>query len=289
MDKHETIVVAALKLFSEKGYFSTSVQEIVSYCGISKGSFYNYFASKEDLLIEVFRYNHQQMLWRAKNVNLDQSLSAKEQLIKKISLELEGLYNNREFFLLLYKVVPIHENKKLLPLMKKTKAAMISWHKEWLTEVYGDVIRPQIWDHVLFLQGAMKEYITLIKENNETENPETFAKEIVAKLDVLVEHGSHLNPILTNDLMKEYEEMGKYPEKKTKEEERDETLAAIKSEIETCVTNEKQKEELLASLDFLEEELQQQAPRVFLMKAVISYLKETPSLRDIEAIEQFIE
>ncbi|RSL33719.1 TetR/AcrR family transcriptional regulator [Salibacterium salarium] len=289
MDKHETIVVAALKLFSEKGYFSTSVQEIVSYCGMSKGSFYNYFASKEDLLIEVFRYNHQQMLWRAKNVNLDQSLSAKEQLIKKISLELEGLYNNREFFLLLYKVVPIHENKKLLPLMKKTKAAMISWHKEWLTEVYGDMIKPQIWDHVLFLQGAMKEYITLIKENNETENPETFAKEIIAKLDVLVEHGSHLNPILTNDLMKEYEEMGKYPEKKTKEEERDEALAAIKGEIETCVTDEKQKQELLASIDFLEEELQQQSPRIFLMKAVISYLKETPSLHDIEAIEPFIE
>ncbi|RSL33370.1 TetR/AcrR family transcriptional regulator [Salibacterium salarium] len=289
MDKHENIIVTALRLFSEKGYFSTSVQEIVSYCGISKGSFYNYFASKEDLLIEVFRYNHQQMLWRAKNVNLDQSLSPKEQLIKKIKLELEGLYNNREFFLLLHKVVPIHENKKLLPLMKKTKAAMISWHKEWLMEVYGEKIIPQIWDHVLFLQGAMKEYITLIKENNETGEPELFAKEIIAKLDVLVEHGSHLNPVLTNKLMQEYEEMVQNPEKKTKEEERDETLTALKSKIDMHVTQDQEKQELMESVQCLEEEFKQQVPRSFLMKAMISFLKENPLLKnDVYSLEQFI-
>ncbi|WP_026700854.1 TetR/AcrR family transcriptional regulator [Salibacterium aidingense] len=280
MDKHESIIVTALKMFSEKGYFSTSVQEIVSSCRISKGSFYNYFASKEDLLIEVFRYNHQQILKRAKNVHFDQSLSLKGQLTKIISLELEGIADNREFFLLLQKVVPVQENKKLLPLMKKTKAAMIRLHKDWLLEVYGDKIRPHIWDHVLFLQGAMKEYITLIKENNTTAEPDVFAQGIISKIDILVEHGSQLNPILTDDLMREYEQIAEHPGNKTKEEEREEQLTAAKARIEYLFSEtEDKKQDYLDAVELLAEEWKKQEPRFFLIHALLAFLREHPELK----------
>jgi len=39
-----------------KGYNATGVKDIVDAAGIPKGSFYNYFASKEDFVIQVLHY-----------------------------------------------------------------------------------------------------------------------------------------------------------------------------------------------------------------------------------------
>lgn len=47
------IVVAGLKLFIEKGLLATSVSEIASSAGISKGLMYHYYKSKEDLYYEL--------------------------------------------------------------------------------------------------------------------------------------------------------------------------------------------------------------------------------------------
>ncbi len=44
------IVAAALELFREKGYHSTTLMDIITAAKCSKGGFYHHFASKEDLL-----------------------------------------------------------------------------------------------------------------------------------------------------------------------------------------------------------------------------------------------
>ncbi|MBX6376972.1 MAG: TetR family transcriptional regulator [Clostridia bacterium] len=46
----EAIFEAALHLFEEKGFDATSVQEIVDAAGVTKGAFYHYFQSKDDLV-----------------------------------------------------------------------------------------------------------------------------------------------------------------------------------------------------------------------------------------------
>jgi len=49
------ILNAAWKLFEEKGYDNTTVDEIIEATDTSKGTFYHYFKSKEDLL-SLFSY-----------------------------------------------------------------------------------------------------------------------------------------------------------------------------------------------------------------------------------------
>ena len=44
------IIEVAWKLFYEKGYDNTTVDEIIKECGISKGGFYHHFPAKDDLL-----------------------------------------------------------------------------------------------------------------------------------------------------------------------------------------------------------------------------------------------
>lgn len=48
------ILEAALRLFTEKGYEHTSIQDIIDHLGgLSKGAIYHHFKSKEDILIAV--------------------------------------------------------------------------------------------------------------------------------------------------------------------------------------------------------------------------------------------
>ncbi len=53
MNLKETIIHESLRLFSLKGFLSTSINDILEAANTSKGGFYNHFASKEDLFFEV--------------------------------------------------------------------------------------------------------------------------------------------------------------------------------------------------------------------------------------------
>jgi AcrR family transcriptional regulator len=61
MDDQETpstadrLVFAAMQLFAEKGYGSTSVADILRQAGANSGSLYHAFPTKQDLLLEVLR------------------------------------------------------------------------------------------------------------------------------------------------------------------------------------------------------------------------------------------
>jgi AcrR family transcriptional regulator len=53
------IFEAALVLFQERGYEATTMRAIAERAGVSLGSSYHYFASKEHLVLEFYRYTHQ--------------------------------------------------------------------------------------------------------------------------------------------------------------------------------------------------------------------------------------
>ncbi len=62
MTLREKIVYTAMKLFSVKGYESTSLTDILDAAGTSKGGFYNHFKSKDELFYEVLK--EARKIWR---------------------------------------------------------------------------------------------------------------------------------------------------------------------------------------------------------------------------------
>lgn len=54
IDKRAVILEAALMTFVKRGYPETKVAEIASGAGVAEGTLYNYFSSKEDLLLALF-------------------------------------------------------------------------------------------------------------------------------------------------------------------------------------------------------------------------------------------
>ena len=55
-DKRERIVEASAEVFAERGFASTRVADIAEHAGIGKGTVYEYFSSKEELLFAVFEW-----------------------------------------------------------------------------------------------------------------------------------------------------------------------------------------------------------------------------------------
>jgi TetR/AcrR family transcriptional repressor of nem operon len=54
-DTKDRLVFMALQLFSEKGYESTSIADILKAARANSGSLYHFFPTKQDLLLEVLR------------------------------------------------------------------------------------------------------------------------------------------------------------------------------------------------------------------------------------------
>lgn len=52
--KRERILQAAIRIFSQKGFFNSRVSEIARAAGVADGTIYLYFKNKDDLLISLF-------------------------------------------------------------------------------------------------------------------------------------------------------------------------------------------------------------------------------------------
>lgn len=58
-DKRKRILLAAEKIFAEKGYKNTTIQDIASMAGVGDGTIYDYFKNKEDLLFKTLKEGFQ--------------------------------------------------------------------------------------------------------------------------------------------------------------------------------------------------------------------------------------
>ena len=77
--RQQEILEAAARVFHEKGYESTSIQDIADSVGILKGSLYYYITSKEDLLFEIIQGVHEEAL-----KNLDRTAAVEGDALQKI-------------------------------------------------------------------------------------------------------------------------------------------------------------------------------------------------------------
>jgi len=79
-DKKRELLLIAEKLFIEKGFQQTSVDDILLASGISKGGFYHYFKSKDELLSESINSLLDEVAVMLQKIADDDKLGAKDKL-----------------------------------------------------------------------------------------------------------------------------------------------------------------------------------------------------------------
>jgi AcrR family transcriptional regulator len=94
-EKRVALLNSALECFSKKGYYATSVDDVVTYSKLSKGSFYNYFKSKEEIFISLMQYQTEKSL-QALKLKLKEIPSPTEKIKFIINLDIPLNLNKKK-------------------------------------------------------------------------------------------------------------------------------------------------------------------------------------------------
>ena len=70
-DREQRILAAARHLFDRKGYAGTAMEDIARRASLAVGTLYNYFPSKDDLLLAIFRRDSELVLALAERILAD--------------------------------------------------------------------------------------------------------------------------------------------------------------------------------------------------------------------------
>lgn len=90
--KRDEIINSIINMTIKKGYFCTSITKIVEEAGISKGSFYTYFKSKDFVFIEILQKRLEEIIFEHKIITKASSsfdMALKYFLTTKINLKSE--------------------------------------------------------------------------------------------------------------------------------------------------------------------------------------------------------
>ncbi|KYG91576.1 MULTISPECIES: TetR/AcrR family transcriptional regulator [Metasolibacillus] len=145
------IIDASLQLFVEKGFHQTSIQDIIEHANISKGTFYNYFASKNECflaILEQLRYTAQLRRYELLATRDEQDIDVLiEQIIVPLKLHEE---NN---LMTLFEGIFQSSNPELKKGMQQHRFHEIKWLTERFANVFGEETRPYAFECAIVFFG----------------------------------------------------------------------------------------------------------------------------------------
>ncbi|WP_025677430.1 TetR/AcrR family transcriptional regulator [Paenibacillus polymyxa] len=266
----EKIVQSAIRLFMEKGYRATSIQDIADDCSIAKGSLYKFFESKEELFVSILKQRQQYMMDEVERIR-EMALPRRETYIAEIMglfqfFGRHGYYISRD-----YNEFPSASNDNISTLIHQIQIQMFSYYQNLLMRQYGSAILDWKWDVTAMFSGMIREYTFHLLFAYKPITVEKLAGFIAERMDDLVQGLSKCSPqpLLTYEFMKEYEEVDLESLVPTSSARISVLFQAILSIIPDLYIPNARKKELQQVTVLLEEELENKAPRAFLIQALL--------------------
>lgn len=114
IDPKQEILRTAARLFQQRGYDATSMNDVAAALKLSKGGLYHHFQSKDEMLFEIM--NHAMELTQERVLNpLRAIVDPEERLRTLIRLHIEVVLSPRDREI----TVMLHENHPLSPSLRK--------------------------------------------------------------------------------------------------------------------------------------------------------------------------
>ncbi len=131
-NRRKQIMDVALELFADKGYNHTSISQIAAEAKISKGLMYNYFRSKDDLLLDIFDDGMKSM-FNLFDTDKDGIIS-REEFIYFINESFDVMNRDRKFWKLYFSLITqptvwVKLEKKYSEIITPLIQMMINYYK----------------------------------------------------------------------------------------------------------------------------------------------------------------
>ncbi|MGA9542521.1 MAG: TetR/AcrR family transcriptional regulator [Candidatus Sulfotelmatobacter sp.] len=114
VDSRQEILRTAARLFQQRGYDATSMNDVAAALKLSKGGLYHHFQSKDEILYEIM--NHAMEITRERVLNPVRGIADPEERLRAlIRLHIEVVLSPRDREI----TVMLHENHPLPPALRK--------------------------------------------------------------------------------------------------------------------------------------------------------------------------
>lgn len=260
-NRKRQVILASLKLFAKKGFHSTSIQDILDEAHISKGTFYNYFSSKKDCLVEILEIGRSDATLRKAELLIGKNLSDKSVLAAQISTIMQV---NRERDLLpIFESILHSGDQELKKIVKEYHLKEMEWLSRRLVDVYGERIVPYRYDATILLFGMIHQMLHIGSMTaGEAIDPVVTSKYALRQLDLIVpslieNNDYYLGPDLQNYI---------FENTKYEVPTRDEILDQLKG-FRSCLESDIP-ESCIEYTDCLIEEFSMEKPRYYIIGTI---------------------
>lgn len=138
--RQKQVLQAALTLFSEQGFQETSIQDIIKKAHISKGTFYNYFSSKNECLIAILEQSRYETSLRRHEILVGKDVTNFDLLAEQLTISLQ--INREQNLFTIFESVFNSQDNELKQLLGHHRLHELQWLSERLIDLYGEEARP---------------------------------------------------------------------------------------------------------------------------------------------------
>jgi TetR/AcrR family transcriptional regulator, cholesterol catabolism regulator len=136
VDSRQEILRTAARLFQQRGYDATSMNDVAAALKLSKGGLYHHFQSKDEILFEIM--NHAMQITQERVINPVRAIpDPQEKLRELIRLHIEVVLSPRDREI----TVMLHENHPLPPALRKRINARKKEYVHFLEGLIAEVQR----------------------------------------------------------------------------------------------------------------------------------------------------
>lgn|SRR5699024_1036968 len=254
------VMQVAQELFLQKGFSQTSIQDIIIHANISKGTFYNYFDSKNDCLIAILKYAQKEALERRKQLLLGERADDRVIFAKQIAIRMQ--VNREQSLLPLFGFVFHSKDKELREFTKKYHLYEIAWLSERFVDIFGEEVYRFAVDGAVAILGLTQQY-SLVWSFYMTEelDIEPLILFILRSLDaVAANFKKSEESFIHDDIFAQVESLWEKPRKQ------DKTIVSLQDLMKTVFAEDELAQQ---HLQFIITELKSGSRRTYVLQSVV--------------------
>lgn len=276
-EKEKIIIDSAIKFFAQKGFSSTSVQEIASDCGISKGAFYLYFKSKESLLYKILQYYYDELIDTFEEISL-KSIPARDIYMEQLSFMFDHALKHKEFIIMQSKEQVIPLNNTIKDLLVKMQSEMQNYNLKGLLAIYGEEKKKYLLDLLMIQEGLVHSFLKIVILESTNVSTQDISNYLIKRLDSIITDMEVNNepPLFSKDFLKH---IIKKPKINFMEDGYQQIIDAVNS-IQRKTEHITNKQELEVTIEVLLTEIHADEPRVPIIKGMLSNLNDYEDFKE---------